>query len=107
MNKGWIIALISLGAVTGGYLYYRSQKKAKLLTTIPAVAPTVAPMLAPTWLEALKAVIAPTPTVTETVSIAPTYVAPVPTYKAPAPKYSYKPVRAEEIPLDVRRLLRE
>lgn len=103
MNKGWIIAVISVGAVGAIYLYYRSQRKTKSLITIPAVAPK----LSPTWLEALKGLVSPTPAVTEAVSVETTYVAPVPTYKAPAPKYFYKPVRAEEIPLDVRRLLRE
>lgn len=81
MKKGWIIALISLGAVTGVYLYYRSQKKAKPLITIPAIAPLVTST--PTWLEALKGFFSPTPTVTEAVSVTPTYQVPIPSYQTP------------------------
>lgn len=63
------------------------SKKAKPLITIPALAPTV--VTTPSWLEALKGFISPTPTVTQAVSVAPTpsYQAPAPTYKAPAPTY--------------------
>ncbi len=120
MKKGWIIALISVTAVAGAYLYYRSQKKAKPIISIPAVAPT------PSWLEALKGLVSPIPAVTEAVSVAPTYQVPAPKYSytpvsqellplevrrlfrdVPEPKYSYTPVPAQEIPLDVTRLFRE
>ncbi len=85
MNRGWIVFLVLAGTGTGVYLYYRSQKKAKPIIIIPALAPTVAPTA--TWLEALKALVSPAPAVAEAVSVAPIYKAPVPTYKAPAPKY--------------------
>lgn len=68
MNKGLTIFLILAVTGAGVYLYYRSQKKAKPLITIPALTPAVA--TTPTWVEALKAI-----------------VAPAPTYEAPAPKY--------------------
>lgn len=116
MNKGWTIFLVLATAATGGYLYYRYQKKAKPLIPIPALAPAVT--TTPTWLEALKALVSPTPAVASTVAPtpAPTYKPPPATYQAPTPtngkepdepKYRYTPVPAQEIPLEVRRLFRE